>query len=93
MNAVILGLLFALVISRIAGGVVGVALTGMAYAASIFAVMWFLLLPLIDPAMLLLNGAGFFFSHLMYGLLLRLGIWLVRERPPNASWSLSELRG
>lgn len=80
MNSVILGLVFALVISRIASGVVGLALTGMAYAAAIFAVMWFLLLPLIDPAMLLLNGAGFFLSHLMYGLLLGLGIWLVRER-------------
>lgn len=80
MNSVILGLVFALVISRIASGVVGLALTAMAYAAAIFAVMWFLLLPLIDPAMLLLNGAGFFLSHLMYGLLLGLGIWLVRER-------------
>jgi hypothetical protein len=81
MNSVILGLLFALVISRIASGVVGLALTGMAYAAAIFAVMWFLLLPLIDPAMLRLNGPGFFISHLMYGLLLGLGTWLVRERP------------
>lgn len=80
MNSVILGLVFALVISRIASGVVGLAGTGMAYAAAIFAVMWFLLLPLIDPAMLLLNGPGFFLSHLMYGLLLGLGIWLVRER-------------
>lgn len=80
MNSVILGLLFALVISRIARGVAGLALTGMAYAALIFAAMWFLLLPLIDPAMLLLNGAGFFLSHLVYGLLLGLGIWLVRER-------------
>lgn len=80
MNSVILGLVLALVISRIASGVVGLALTAMAYAAAIFAVMWFLLLPLIDPAMLLLNGAGFFLSHLMYGLLLGLGIWLVRER-------------
>lgn len=80
MNSVIFGLVFALVISRIASGVVGLALTGMAYAAAIFAVMWFLLLPLIDPAMLLLNGPGFFLSHMMYGLLLGLGTWLVRER-------------
>lgn len=83
MNAIILGLLFALVVSRIASGVIGLALAGVAYAAGIFVVMWFLLLPLIDPAMLLVNGAGFFVSHLMYGLLLGLGIWLVRERPAN----------
>jgi len=80
MNSVIFGLIFALVISRIVSGVVSLVLTGMAYAAAIFAAMWFVVLPLIDPAMLLLNSAGFFLSHLMYGLLLGLGSWLVRER-------------
>lgn len=80
MNAVIFGLVFALVISRLASGLFGLALTGMAYTAAIFAVMWFLVLPLIDPAMLLLNAAGFFASHLMYGLLLGLGVWLLRDR-------------
>ncbi len=80
MNSVIFGVIFALVISRIAGGAIGLAVTGMAYAAAIFAAMWFVALPLIDPAMLLLNGSGFFISHLMYGLLLGLGIWVVRDR-------------
>jgi len=80
MNSVIFGLIFALVISRIVSGVVSLVLTGMAYAAAIFAAMWFVVLPLIDPAMLLLNSAGFFLDHLMYGLLLGLGSWLVRER-------------
>jgi hypothetical protein len=32
---------------------------------------------------LLLNGPGFFLSHLMYGLLLGLGVVLVRERAVN----------
>jgi hypothetical protein len=80
MNSVVLGLVFVLVVSRVTNGAVGLALTGMAYGAGIFAVMWFVVLPLIDPAMLLLNSAGFFLSHLMYGLLLGLGTWLVRER-------------
>jgi len=80
MNSVIFGLIFALVISRIANGVVGLAVTGMVYAAAIFAGMWFVVLPLIDPAMLLVNGPGFFFSHLMYGALLGLGIALVHSR-------------
>jgi hypothetical protein len=83
MNSVIFGLVFALLISRIASGVLGLALTGMAYAAAIFAAMWFVALPLIDPAVLLLNGPGFFLSHLMYGLLLGLGVVLVRERAVN----------
>jgi hypothetical protein len=58
-------------------------LIGMIYAAAIFFAMWFVILPLIDPAMLLLNGAGFFLSHLLYGLLLGLGIWLTRSRPAH----------
>lgn len=83
MNSVIFGLVFALVISRIASGVVGLAVTGMVYAAAIFAGMWFVVLPLIDPAMLLVNGPGFFVSHLMYGALLGVGIALVHSRSPQ----------
>ena len=78
MNSVIFGLVFALLITRIASGVVGLTITGMAYAAAIFAAMWFVVLPLIDPAMLLPNAPGFFLSHLMYGFLLGVGIAVVR---------------
>ncbi len=79
MNSVILGIIFAVVISRITSNVVGLAVVGMVYAAAIFFVMWYLILPLIDPAMLLVNGVGFFVSHLMYGLILGVGIASVRS--------------
>jgi len=58
-------------------------LSGMVYAAAIFVAMWFVFLPLIDPAMLLVNGPGFVFSHLMYGALLGVGIAFVRARTPR----------
>jgi len=67
MNSVILGLIFAFVIGprlpslsrRIGGGVV--------YGVAIFLVMWFVILPLIDPVMLNLNAAVFFLGHMMWG--------------------------
>jgi len=80
MNSVLFGIVFALFVSRIAHGTVGLAVTGMIYAAAIFVAMWFVVLPLIDRAMLLLNPIGFFASHLMYGLLLGVGIAYAHRR-------------
>ena len=67
MNSVILGLIFAFVIGprlstrskKIGGGVV--------YGVVFFLMMWFLILPLIDPVMLNLNAAVFFLGHMMWG--------------------------
>jgi hypothetical protein len=80
MNSVIFGVVFSLWISRLASGLLGLAVLGMVYAAAIFIAMWYAVLPVIDPAMLLVNGPGFFASHLIYGLLLGVGVSLVRER-------------
>jgi hypothetical protein len=80
MNSVLLGLLFALVISRLVSTPLGLVVAGMVYGGIIFAVMWFGLLPLIDPAMLRVNPVGFFVSHLMYGVVLGAGLaWLRRS--------------
>jgi len=77
MNSAIFALLFALLISRPLRASTGLMAGGMIYAAAIFFVMWFVVLPVIDPAMKLVNGAGFFVSHLMFGLVLGAGIaWL-----------------
>jgi len=76
-NSIILGMVFALVISRITSTPAGLAVAGMAYAAGVFVAMWYVILPIIDPAMKLVNGPGFFVSHLMYGLILGLGVSLV----------------
>jgi len=79
MNSVIFGIIYGLWVSRLTSGTVGLAVLGTVYAAAIFAVMWYVVLPLIDPAMLLVNGAGFLASHLLYGLLLGGGVALVRQ--------------
>ncbi len=85
MNSVILGLIFALIVSRITNNLAGLAVVGMIYAAVVFFLMWFVILPLIDPAMLLVNSVGFFVSHLMYGLILGVGIATVRRTHVQAS--------
>jgi len=67
MNSVIFGLIFAFLIGprltslgrQIAGGIV--------YGVVIFAAMWFLVLPLVDPVMLNLNPGVFFLGHMMWG--------------------------
>ncbi len=88
MNSVIFGLIFALLISRLIRERAGLILAGMVYAAAIFVIMWFGILPLIDPAMKLVNGVGFLFSHLMYGLVLGGGLAQIRSstsfRPAHA---------
>jgi hypothetical protein len=77
MNSAIFGLLFAQLISRPLRTPATLVIGGMVYAAAIFVAMWFVVLPLIDPAMNLVNGAGFLVSHLMFGLVLGAGIaWL-----------------
>ena len=84
MNALIFGLIFALLIAPRISGRAGLISAGMVYAAAIFFVMWLVVLPLIDPAMGLVNPVGFFFSHVLYGLVLGAGLALLRQRLPAA---------
>jgi len=83
-ESVVLGLVFIVLIGRIAHGAIGLVLTGIVYGAVLFAASWFVVLPPVDPAMRLLNGPGFLVSHLMFGLLLGLGTWLAWERVVEA---------
>lgn len=67
MNSVILGGVFASVTgTRLRGSGAG-AMAGAVYGLVVFAVMWFVVAPVLDPAMLRLNGVGFAFAHLMWG--------------------------
>lgn len=88
MNSAIFALLFAQLISRPLRASAGLVTGAMVYAAAIFFAMWFVVLPVIDPAMKLVNGIGFFASHLMFGLVLGAGIaWLrnpLRLSPAHA---------
>ncbi|MBI3970559.1 MAG: hypothetical protein HY332_04660 [Chloroflexi bacterium] len=67
MNSVILGIIFALLARRFVRGTLGLAIAGMVYGALVFVVMWLVIVPLLDPAMLRLNGTAFFLGHLMWG--------------------------
>jgi hypothetical protein len=77
MNAVVFGALFAAATKRLRDPLT-LMTAGMAYAAAIFAVMWYAVLPAIDPAMKLVSAGGFFASHLMYGALLGGGLAVAR---------------
>ncbi len=67
MNSMILGLVFGWIASRSGmsrGAIFGV---GVVYALAIFVIMWYLVVPAIDPVMLKLNGAVFAIAHMMWG--------------------------
>ena len=49
------------------GALVG---TGIAYALAVFVIMWYLVVPAIDPVMLKLNGMVFALAHMMWGAVL-----------------------
>ncbi len=67
MNSVIFGLIFTRVTARTALSRRGLVLSGIGYAVAIFVVMWYAILPAIDPVMLKLNGTVFAIAHVMWG--------------------------
>ena len=67
MNSVILAVIFGLIVSRLATSAAGTIALGMAWGAAVFAAMWFVVPPAIDPLTLNLNVAAFFAAHLMWG--------------------------
>ena len=72
MNAVIIGLIFAFLIAPRVHSLGGKVVAGIVYGVLIFAMMWFVVLPLVDPVMLKLNVATFFVGHMMFGAVLGL---------------------
>ncbi|MGH2405072.1 MAG: hypothetical protein ACRDGN_11485 [bacterium] len=72
MSSVIFALIFAGLVSRMTlarGALVG---TGIAYGVVVFAIMWYLVLPAVDPVMLGLNKVVFVLAHMMWGAVLGL---------------------
>lgn len=67
MNSIILGLIFVVFAYYLARSVAGLFMLGMAYGVAVFAVMWWLVVPDVDPAMQEVNGVVFFVGHLIYG--------------------------
>jgi hypothetical protein len=79
-DSAIFGLIFLAVAGRFASGAAALALAGAGYGVIPFLGAWFVVLPIVDPAMLLLSAPAFLAGHVMFGLLLGLGSWLVSER-------------
>lgn len=67
MNSIILGLVFAFFIAPRARSLGGQIASGVIYGVAVFAAMWFVVLPLIDPVMLNLNAVVFLMGHMMWG--------------------------
>jgi hypothetical protein len=67
MNSVILGIVFAALVAPRLRGANGLVIGGIVYGLAVFVVMWFVLVPLVDPVMLKLNGSVFALSHVMWG--------------------------
>jgi hypothetical protein len=67
MNSVLLGFIFSKVAPRITSSVARLAVLGVVYSIIIFATMWYVALPLINPVMLQLNSVVFVLAHMMWG--------------------------
>lgn len=67
MNSAILGLIFGFVIAPRLKSRGSKILAGMVFGGMIYAVMTFLVAPIIDPAMGNLNAVSFLLGHLMWG--------------------------
>jgi hypothetical protein len=80
MNSIILGLIFVAFAYSLTRSVASLLVLGMMYGAAVFAVMWWVVVPAVDPAMQEVNGALFFIGHLMYGSVLGLVAGIQAER-------------
>lgn len=67
MNAIIFGLIFVAFAYYVTRSVGGLLILGMIYGAAVFAIMWWLVVPAVDPAIQELNAVLFFIGHLSYG--------------------------
>ncbi len=85
MNSVIFGLIFTWITTRTSLSRGGLVVRGIVYAIAIFVIMWFVIIPLIDPVMLKLNGTVFAISHVMWGVALGLIV-------PQPSGATAQLR-
>jgi hypothetical protein len=70
MNSVILSFLFVLLLGRSLHSPLSGVVVGTLYALAVFLMMWFIILPFINPVMLNLNPVVFALSHMMWGAVL-----------------------
>jgi hypothetical protein len=86
MNSVILAVAFGLAIGRRGLGATAHLVAGVGWGVIVFAVMWFVLVPALDPLALNLNAVGFLAGHMMWGA--ALGVIWARVGTADRSYSL-----
>lgn len=84
MNSVVLGIVFGALVSRASLGTLGFAVSGIVWGAAVFVVMWYAIVPAINPLMLNLNAPAFFAGHLMWGAALGL-LWRATQPAADAA--------
>ncbi len=67
MNSVILAWIFTRLLARGAGSRSALVSRGVAYGLVVLVVMWYVVLPVVDPVMLNLTAPVFVLAHLMWG--------------------------
>ncbi len=72
MNSVIFGFIFAAIVGRSTMSRAALVGAGIVYSLVIFAIMWYIVVPTVDPVMLKLNGTVFAIAHIMWGAVLGL---------------------
>jgi hypothetical protein len=85
MISVILGTIFAIVVWKLTRNPIVLAILGMMWGALVYAFMWWGVTATIDPAMQLVNAQWFFVSHLVFGMVLGLGVAVAQRlsAPPR----------
>lgn len=74
MNSVILAAVFGVVVGRRGLGMTSLLGAGILWGVVVFAAMWFVVVPVVDPLVLNLNGIAFLAGHMMWGAALGL-LW------------------
>jgi hypothetical protein len=80
MNSVIFGIIFAVLVASRLRGLGPLLVAGVVYSLVVFVVMWFGVVPLVDPVMLHLNPVAFAISHVMWGAALGLVLGWQQEK-------------
>lgn len=83
MNSVILAAIYGALVTRTALGTSGLVVGGVIWGAAVFVVMWYAILPAVDPLMLNVNGPAFLLGHVMWGA--ALGLLWAATRPAGAA--------
>lgn len=85
MNSVILAVVFGVLVGRRGLGTASLLGAGVVWGVVVFAAMWFVVVPAVDPLVLNLNGIAFLAGHMMWGAALGL-LWArvgVSDRRPS----------